>query len=487
MQRREFVSYLLASACDCGLSMAAPPPVRGRSSSGTGGVPAWAPAPGEIRNISYAPRMHPLGAGATLAEIDPKYQAWNPEAPRQGPYKATEYYWESVNGYSGICWNSDTRQMVNYGAGHASINVCAPFCFDLNDLRWKWLDTPLPFDGYGRVLTGGFDAPPSSAIISKLYQNREIDYDWGELNGDSPAWEVAYGKGPWLRPGRVQPIPGHTRNVLGHIPASIMGNTKGGLFKFGSASGVLSGTHSIGSHIFDHDTATWRRTANQPPNFRGSTTAQSTIVDSQTGTVIHYGGGRQFKVFDFATDAWRPMQVSSNAVDGSTDAGNVLAFSPGRLLVGAFARDQAGRAAYYNGKTFVFCAVDIEAVAGKGMFSLAALTIDAGAWPLNKAGNNTGIGWAFCPENGSFYCVNGEHQSSSYWRLAPPSGARKQSDYLSGIWSLTQHSFVSGSLSSPGHRSWVFNRLSWDRASRSFLWFPDNVNGPVQAFRPAEV
>ncbi|MFB0935603.1 MAG: hypothetical protein QMB52_07495 [Propionivibrio sp.] len=488
MQRREFVSYLVAAACDCGLAMAAPAPVRGKASGATGGVPAWAPAPGEIRNVSYAPRMHPLGAGATLAEIDPKYQAWNPEAPRQGPYKATEYYWGSVNGYSGICWNTDTRQLVNYGAGHASINVCAPFCFDLNDLRWKWLDTPLPFDGYGRVRTaGGISEPPPQSAIDRLYPNGEIDYSWGELNGDSPGWEAQYGRGPWLRPGKIQPIPGHTRNVLGHVPASIMGNGKGGLFKFGSASGVLGGTHSIGSHIFDHDTATWRRTANQPPNFRGSTTAQSTIVDAQTGTVIHYGGGQQFKVFDFSTDAWRPMQVASNAVEGSTDAGNVLALPPGRLLVAAFARDQAGRAAYYNGKTFVFCAVDIDAVVGKGIFSLTTLSVDARAWPLNSAGNNTGIGWGFCPENASFYCVNGEHQSPGYWRLAPPAGATRQSHYLSGTWTLTQHSFVSGTLSSPGHRSWVFNRLSWDPASRSFLWFPDDVNGPVQAFRPAEV
>ena len=480
------MSYMLATTLNCGLAGASPVSRRGKVAEEEGG-PAWAPAPGEIRNISYAPRTHPSGAGAVLAEIDPKYQAWNPMAPRQGPYKATEYYWGSVNGYSGICWNTDTRQLVNYGAGHASINVCAPFCFDLKDLRWKWLDIPLPFDGYARVLTSKHSTPPSPEAIAALYPNREVDYAWGELNGDSPAWEAAFGKGLWLRPGVIQPIPGHTRNVLGHIPASIMGNRKGGLFKFGSASGVLSGAHSICSHIFDYDTASWRRTANQPPSFRGATTAQSTIIDVETGTVVHYGGGAQFKVFDFSTDAWRPMRVASNFIDGSTDAGNVLAFPPGRLLVGAFARDATGRAAYYNGKTFVFFAVDIDAVVGRGMFSLVTLSVDASAWPLNSAGNNTGIGWGYCPENNCFYCINGENHSLNYWRLAPPAGATKQSHYLSEKWTLTQHSFASGTLSSPGSRSWVFNRLSWDRKSRSFLWFPDSVNGPVQAFRPAEL
>ncbi len=185
MQRRKFISYALASACNYGLARAAPVAVPSDKASGGGGdIPVWAPAAGEIRNISHAPRRHPLGAGAVLSEIDPKYQPWNPEAPRQGPYKATEYYWGSVLGYCGVCHNPDTRQLVIYGAGHASINVCAPFAFDLNDLRWKWLDVPLPFDGYRQILVNRHSAPPSEATVRLYYPEEQLDYDWGELKGD---------------------------------------------------------------------------------------------------------------------------------------------------------------------------------------------------------------------------------------------------------------------------------------------------------------
>jgi len=492
MHRRRFVSYALVAACDfwsvipdTGRLVAKANERQGRN---TFPNPSWSPSAGEIRTISYAAGTHPLGAGAVLSEINPSRQSWNPESPRPGPYNDPDshgYGWGTINGYSGICWNTDTRQLVNYGAGHASINVCAPFCFDLNDLRWKWLDTPLPFDGYGRVLTGKHSVPPSQSVIDALYPNGEVDYSWGELNGYSPGWQMAYGPGPWLRPGKIQPIPGHTRSVLAHIPAEILGNSKGGLFKFGAASGVLSGTRSMCSHIFDYDTKAWRRTTNPVPSFGNgvSSTAQSTIVDIETHTVIHYGGGHQFKVFDVPGESWRALRTSSNSFPGSVDTGNVLAFPPARLLVCAFARDASGRSAYYNGKTFAFYAVSIDSVVGRGMFSIMPLTVSVASWPLNLAGNNTGIGFGYCPHDHCFYCVNGDTNSTKYWKLAPPA-AKTQAEYLSGTWTLSEHAFAHGSLSSPGGRSWVFNRLSWDENSRSFLWFPDAVTGPVQAFRP---
>lgn len=492
MHRRRFLSMSIASACDVALIASVFQDSRAQAADGirgkvSGDLP-WSPRAGEIKEISHKAGMHPLGAGATLAEISPSVQPWNPEFPRPGPYNDPDsfgYGWGTINGYSGVCWNTDTRQLVNYGAGHASINVCAPFCFDLNDLRWKWLDTPLPFDGYGRVLIGQHSVPPSQSVIESLYPNGEIDYPWGELKGDSPGWMMAYGTGPWLRPGRIQPIPGHTRNVLAHIPATILGNRQGGLFKFGSAGGVLSGARSSCSHIFDYDTKTWRRTANQAPRFgRGiSSTAQSTIVDAETHTAIHYGGGNQFKVFDFLTDSWRDLRVSSDSFPGSVDAGNVLAFPPARLLICAFARDASGKRAYYNGRTFDFYAVSIDSIVGKAAFSIAPLIVSVSSWPLNVAGNNTGIGFGYCPQDNCFYCVNGDTNSKKYWRLAPPV-AMTQGGYLSGTWKLTEHAFASGALSSPGKRSWVFNRLSWDDRSRAFLWFPDAISGPVQAFRP---
>ena len=492
MHRRRFLSFVIVSASDYSPvipRLLSAGPIAGHPLEDAPFVtPQWSPRSGEIKPISYAAGEHPLGKGAVLAEISPSYQPWNPESPHAGPYNDPDshgYGWWSINGYSGICWNTDTRQLVNYGAGHASINVCAPFCFDLNDLRWKWLDKPLPFDGYGRVLIARYAAPPSQATIDSLYPDGEIDYPWGELNGDSPGWMKAYGSGPWLRPGRIQPIPGHTRNVLAHIPAKILGNRKGGLFKFGDASGVLSGARSICSHIFDYDTRTWRRTANQAPRFsRGvSSTAQSTIIDTETRTAIHYGGGNQFKVFDFVTDSWRSLRVSSNSYPGSVDSGNVLAFPPARLLICAFARDVLGKLAYNNGKTFDLYAVPIDSIVGNGAISITPLNVSAASWPLNVAGNNTGIGFGYCPHDNCLYCINGDTNSTKYWKLAPPA-AMTQTGYLSGTWKLTEHAFSSGVLSSPGSRSWVFNRLSWDEKSRAFLWFPDAITGPVQAFRP---
>ena len=492
MRRRHFLTYGIVSTCDALLiASALPDPgafaAEGSKRSVSGDLP-WSPRAGEIKVISHNAGMHPLGPGATLSEINPSAQPWNPEFPRPGPYKGPNshgYGWESINGYSGICWNTDTRQLVNYGAGHASINVCAPFCFDLNDLRWKWLDTPMPFDGYGRVLTGRHSVPPPQSVIDSLYPNGEIDYPWGELSGDSPGWMMEFGRGPWLRPGKIQPIPGHTRNVLAHIPAAILGNSKGGLFKFGAAGGVLSGARSSCSHVFDYNTNTWRRTANQAPRFSTgiSSTAQSTIVDIETGTAIHYGGGNQFKVFDFSRDSWCPLRNSSNSYPGSVDAGNVVAFPPARFLICAFARDALGKRAYYNGKTFAFFAVSIDAIVGDGMFSIAPLTVSVTSWPLNEAGNNTGIGFSYCPDDCCFYCVNGDTNSKRYWKLTPPA-ATAHSGYLSGTWTLTEHVFSFGALSSPGKRSWVFNRLSWDEKLRAFLWFPDAISGPVQAFRP---
>lgn len=224
-------------------------------------APVWAPVAGEIKTISKAAGYFGTNGGATVAEINPAYQTWNPDAPAQGRFAPAAYYWVSILGYAGVCWNPETRQLINYGAGHASPNVTAPFGFDLKELRYKWLDTPLPFDGYGRVLTGGYSVPPSQSVIDVQYPNGEVDYTWGDLNGDSTGWPEGF-----AQPGIIQPITSHTRGHLAYIPSAILGNASGGMFVHGQYTGVLSGASSRGSHIFDFDTKRWRRTANIKPD-----------------------------------------------------------------------------------------------------------------------------------------------------------------------------------------------------------------------------
>ena len=439
-------------------------------------APAWSPAAGSIVSISKAAGFFGTNGGATLAEINPKYQAWNPDAPNEGRFAAGGYYWVSINGYSGICWNTDTRQLVNYGAGHAAPNVCAPFCFDLNDLKWKWLDTPLPWTGYW-----GMSSPPTQAQLDAAFPNGEINYDWGEVLGDSTTW------GALAQPGVLQPIPAHTRWNKVYIPASILGNTKGGMFSYGAYSGVLSGTNSNGSHIFDFDLAKWRRTTNRlpslPSTYNYSSSGSGGFCDEQTKTMLHYGGGKYARLFNFETDSWELRTGTTSGIAGATDAGSVRAYPPARLLFCAFGRKADGTASNADGVTMVFAAAPIDGIIANS-FSIAPLNVSVDSWPLTAAGNNTGVGWGYCPVDKCLYTVNGTGGSSKYWKLAPPANAVTQADYLTGTWTLTEHAFSSGTLSSASSQSSVYNRLSWDRNSRSFLWFPDSVSGPVQAFRP---
>ena len=477
MQRRKFISYALASACNYGLARAASVAVPSDKASGGGGdIPVWAPASGEIRNISHAPRRHPLGAGAVLSEIDPKYQAWNPEAPRQGPYKATEYYWGSVLGYCGVCHNPDTRQLVIYGAGHASINVCAPFAFDLNDLRWKWLDVPLPFDGYRQILVNRHNAPPSEATVRLYYPEEQLDYDWGELKGDWAGWPPGFG-----RPGVIQPLPSHVRSGLVHIPASVAGNKRGLMLNTTVPTAVLSGVHSTASHTFDFDTARWSRNNNRVTSVRFG----SAVCNRATGRVYCYTPRSGIYIFDPATRLWRLRAMVSAPQTAVDHGGNVIHEKAGLLIVPC-ARNARGAPAYYDGVTFTFYACSSSDIEGSGPLLLSELDVRMdGAWPLRPKGNNTSIGWSYCPVDASLYAVNGVGGSSSYWKITPPAGAMNPRDYLAGTWMLSEHSFVRGTLDSSSRLSWVYNRLAWDTPSRSFIWFSDSLNAPVQAFRPA--
>lgn len=374
--------------------------------------------------------------------------------------------------FAGAAFDTDSRRIVQYGAGHAAPNVTAPFAFDLTDLKWKWLDTPLPWKGYW-----GMGSPPSEADRAYRFQNGEVNYDWGELVGGNFADFPDYD-----RPGIVQPIPSHGRNRLIHVPASVLGNAKGGLLNAGLATGVLSGTYSYQSHIFDYDVSAWRRTQNNFPVRSGDTTARGYALDPETKTAAMFGGGDFFRVIDFDTETWRAIRTASNSFSGMNDRGTIHFLAGPRLLLAALpASDTA----------FHFGAVPYDAILGTGAFSITELTVAAASQPLTTAGSyigtTMGIGFGYCPVDGCLYSINGSGGSDKYWKLSPPAGAITAGEHLSGTWSLTEHTFSSGTLLPAGSQSWVFNRLSWDKHSRSFLWFTDSSAGPVQAFRPAGI
>lgn len=454
-------------------------------------TPSWAPSAGEIKTISYAAGTHPLGslAGAVLSEIDPVHQSWNPAAPGVGPYGGTSgnYFFSSINSYGGACFNTDSRQIVCYGAGHVAFNVPAPFAFDLNDLRWKWLDAPLPIDGLDLLRAAGVGIPANQATVQIYYPSTQYDYNWGDWNGDWPGWPAGY-----ERPGKIQPNPGHSRARLQHIPASAFGNTKGALFWNASGTGVLTGVNAYSSHLFDYDAASWARANQQIPTSAPGSSGGS-IYDAVSKKVIlagNIGGSNSVWVFDTAAKTWATRTGTNALTTGVDHGGNVNHLASG-LCIAPCSRNSGGTAsAGADGITYQFWACSIAAIAGAGSFGWSQLTVALGAgatWPLNASGNNDFIGWSYCPADGCLYTVNGVNGSSNYWRLKPPAGAVSQSDYLSGTWTLDKLTFSSGSLSSPGTKSFVFNRLSWDSKSRSFIWFPDSINGPVQAFRPAGV
>ncbi len=489
MDRRQFLAYAFAGLWPS----PAIPDAHGALFSGKRSgdrfiAPAWEPVAGQIRTISYAARAHPLGRGAVLSEISPSYYDWNPDKPNLGLYGikrvsngAVAYSWGSVNGFCGASFNTDTRQIVCYGGGHASANACAPFCFDLNDLRWKWLDTPLPFDGYARLWFAG--AKTDKSTVMSYYTADELDYDWGEVQGGYS------GYGAYARPGVIQPVPGHSRGMLVHLPAAAMGNAKGALLKIGQATGVLSGIYSYPTHTFDYDTARWSRGAQRLPNAGGGWRA--TRYDPVSNKVIMVGSANTstdaIYVWDVATRTYS-LRYTSPTIQTATDHGaNVLHEASGLYIVPSSRKADGSVAGGLDGVTFRFFACPVESIVGTGAFAFSTLTVDVdGAWPLNSSGYNLAIGWAYCPADKCLYTINGEGGSNKYWRLSPPPNASSTGDYLTGMWTMKELIFASGTNSSSG-RSWVYNRLSWDRKSRSFVFHCDAVSGPVQAFRPEGV
>lgn len=482
MRRRRFV---------LGLGALMATPVTDAYSRSSGGVsaegrlhaPAWSPVAGEIKTISHAAGAHPNGAhgGAVLSEIDSAWQSWNPNYPAPGPwgYTPPDYYFGSITAYSGLAFNSDTRQLVGYGGGHAAVCVPAPWAFDLNDLTWKWLDVPVPSDSLAAPRHHGHSPPFTQAQIELFYPAAQHNYVWGDWNGDWPGWPSGFG-----RPGKIFPEPGHSRGTLVHIPAASLGNAKGALLKTDAPTGSNGGTNAKSSHLFDFAASAWSRTVNQHSVTTSS--GVGVIHDAHANKVLMALGG-PVDVLDVPTRTWS-IKTASNAFTMAVDNGTHNLHLASRIYLAMIRTDAAGNAAneYDSGGTGVRHRINAAHVDDilSGRFSWTTLRVTATTtWPLRTTGSNFTIGWAYCPLNECLYCVNGCSGSTSLWKLSPPAGAATKADYLTGVWTITEEKMTRGSLNAPGN-SMVFNRLNWDAKSKSFIWTSASIGGAVQAIRP---
>ncbi len=451
-------------------------------------LPTWAPAPGQIANISYKKGEHPDGArgGAVMSEIDPRYQTWNPSAPAQGPYGGTEgsYQFNSIHAYCGATFNSDTRQIVGYGAGHSAINVGAVWAFDLNDLAWKWIDTPLPTDGLSLPRFAGFSAPISKTGIERFYPSDQYDFTWGDWNGSWAGWPTGF-----EQPGKIFPEPGHSRSAICFILGSVFGNQKGAMLKLSASTGSNGGTFATGTHLFNFDTRQWKRTANRP-----SATGGSTVFDSVSGRTFSVGQDsssgfvNSIKVFNVGTNSWEPDSITSGGpyMNFSAGGGGINIHDPSRLVLISCPQDNAGKA--LNPTRFGIYATDIGGVLA-GRFSWYQLSVSASSWPVGSDGLIWSPEWVICPANGCFYTVSGVDGSKLLWKLAPPSNAKTQAEHLVGTWTVSAEVMGGVPLYSRNQAggvgdSFVYKRLCWDQKSRCFIWFSNWYEGPVQAIRP---
>lgn len=445
-----------------------------------GTTPDWAPPAGHIVIISFPAHSHPLGCAATLAEISPAFQSWNPTAPSITLY-GNGYSWGSYYSYCGSSYNADTRQIVLYGAGHAAINVCAPSAFDLKDRCWKWLDQPLPFDAFAQIANDhSISWPASQADTERYYPPEQYNYEWGDLNGDWSGWPDGYG-----RPGKIQPVPSHSRATMVHLPAAAVGNSKGALL-YSATHGGLVANNSTGTHRFDYDTASWSRDNNYLSRY-GSGRA----YDPVTNKVIGFGNGtyptNEFFIYDVATRLWTVRRSTNSAVAGADHGGNIIHEASRLYIIPKSELEDGTSPGNGGGVRYRFYAASVDDIVGIEAFPISTLTVNVvSGWPLTSVGDNRYLGWSYCPVDHSLYIINGEDGSNKYWRLAPPTDAAATSDFVSGTWTLTEHTFISGAIQSPSGRprSMMYNRMQWDRVSRSFVFWPDSVDGPVQAWRP---
>lgn len=435
------------------------------------------------------------GAGSTLEEISPEYMPWNPDAG-DGPWGgsgARQYQFHTSFAYCGVAWDSHSRQILGFGAGHVAYCVPVPWAFDVATATYAWKATPPPTDAF--ALTNGTSATPG--LLATLYPSAQLDPTIGEWKGDWSGWPAGYS-----RPGEIFVEPGHSYQNLVFVPPPVSGNVKGILLPCVEPSGNSTSPANRNQHYFDRDDNKWKRTANKCATAGANVGAAAYLptVGKVVSITSSASANRSLvDVWNPATRGW--TQVSCTSVYGglpiTPEYGGIREHERFGLTIGFCPTDSGGALVNENGvKQRLWAVVSSALVAGGATWQ--ELTVTVASWPLlagpTVAGslpNVMSIGWAYCAANGKFYAVDGRHNSTTLWVLSPPPSAVSAAAALAGTWAITTETLSqpisSRNAAGSANASSVYNRLIWDDQDRVLLYVEEYVNAQVQRIKPAGV
>lgn len=428
---------------------------------------AWAPAPGEIKNISTN----------TLADINPRNDSLaNPNYPGAAPWEYAP--WTSVTDFGGAVFADNVGThgtlMVWGDAGHSAVSASCWSGFDLATRQWKRIgNRPLPSDGLRKVRDAGVAA--DAAHLAIYYPATQLDTTWGDWKGDYSGWPTGF-----AQPGYNPPAAGHNHKGAFYLPPAKAGNTSGKVVTCWQPTGVNTGTGIRGGHVWDADTGLWSRQNSLRPAYYANGTgavyfptldvAVASLSDSAYLSTMH--------VLDTVTMTWATRTCTNAPYIDYTSVG----FAHGELLIVSNNKQSV------TTPPLTLHAIDAAAVKAGSGAAWTNLTVSASSYPVNGSGLATSVCWALCPVNGCYYAVNRVHGSNKIWKLTPPTGTTKASQ-LSGTWTITEETMTTGTLdgrisSGASGTSFDYGRLAWSDYAHAFLWYPDFVGGNVQAIRP---
>lgn len=419
----------------------------------------WAPASGEIKNISLN----------TRDSIDPKNDPLaNPSYPGTPPWEAGGYAWNTMTAFCGAVLATDIGLRGTYmqygGAGHSAVNANHWIGFDLVTQLWARVGKrPLPSNSLSLGVSG--------------YPAAQFNQTWGEWQGNYSGWPSGFAQS-----GYNPPEGSHTRNSFIYRPAEKAGNDGGEIVIAWQPTGMQSGTGIKGGHVWDADTELFSRHANERPAHGSDCGGMVYFEDLDTMIGLNMVSSAppvSVDVFDCATKTWTRRTT--------TNVPSVAHFDSTSF-------EHAGYYILCDHETSVltppmrFYAISAAAlISGSGMAWSNQLTVTATTtWPTVASGLSSTVAWALCPENGKFYAVNRAHGSTKMWRLTPPSNP------ITGTWVVDELTMTVGTLEGrtqggSSSNSFDYSRLIWSTYARAFIWTGDYVLGAVQALRPPDI
>ena len=435
-------------------------------------LPSWRPAAGDAAVIT---------GSTVLYDIRPSTQAFDPGTE---PWKTSNNYtFSTITGYCGGAWIDELRMYVSHGGGHASYCVPAFYRWAAETLDWAWLQDPLPTDGMSAAISAGGiggDVTTARSTAATAYGDKFDADEWHYLGSGS--WPTGFGQ-----PGVIQPEAAHSYFGNVWVPGSSWGNANGAVLKLYPGSGRAPDCLVPTRHYFDLDTNEWGLTANfrsNPSAAAGGSIYFGGSIDRVFSCTNTSGGAyrSQLDMLTPSTKTWSTVSTSNEIILWVYSGGFIAHLDSTLLIWCPPATSQSAAAQTSTGATqHQFWAVDAAALKAGSSPSWAQLTISnpGGTWPLKTPSGYTSCGsvrWTYCPENGKCYAINGNHNSTSLWELAPPSGATDRASYLAGTWTVTEHTLATGipcgsTGSATGGTNEPYDRLVWSTRDRCLLWF----------------